>query len=90
MMPDQAKSKPKGKPRNTKPGRPPFLKDARKERDGEKIGGGFFVFRRTKGTGRIRVPEWPFEHPDRQSASDECDRLAKQYPGEKFVIGVIE
>ena len=82
--------KPKGQKRNTQPGRPPYLKDPRKEREGEKIGGGFFVFRRTGGTGRIRVPEWPFEHPTRESAEAERDRLSNLYFGEKFVIGVVE
>jgi hypothetical protein len=80
----------RGKPRNTKPGRPPFLADPRKERPGETIGGGFFVFRRTAKTGRIRVPEWPFEHPNRAAAEAERDRLASMHPNETFVVGETE
>lgn len=79
-------TKPKGKPRNTKPGRPPYLADPRKERDHETIGGGHFVFRRTKNTGRIRAPEWPFEHPTLDAAQAERDRLAEKFPGENFVV----
>lgn len=57
-----------------------------KTRNGEKIGGGWWVFRRGDDTGRVRVPVWPYEHGSHESACDEAIRLAKQYPGEMFVI----
>ena len=79
---------PKKKPqkRNAQPGRPGFLADARKERPGEKIGGGFFVFRRSSKARRVRTPEFPFEHPSIESAVAERDRLAQRHPKETFVI----
>lgn len=80
-------AKPKtGKKRNTQPGRPGFLKDARDSRPGEKIGGGHFVFRRASRCGRIRAPEWPFEHPTLEAAQVERDRLLALHPGEKFIV----
>ena len=75
--------------RNNQAGRPPFLDDVRKERDGEKIGGGYFIFRRGKGSGRIRAPEYPFEHPTEQAARDELERLRQQYPNEIFQIAQV-
>lgn len=55
-------------------------------RDGEKIGGGFFVFRRGKRTGRVACGALPFEHANMMAAIRECDRLAALHPGEKFVV----
>lgn len=72
--------------RNKQPGAPAFLSDARKEREGEKIGGGFFVFRRGRKSGRIRAPEWPFEHPTFEAAFAEMERLKEQYPTSKFAV----
>lgn len=74
------------KRRNIKPGAGEWLKDARDTREGEEIGGGHFVFRRTSRTGRCRLSEWPFEHPTFQAACDERDRLAEKYPKDKFVV----
>lgn len=71
---------------DARPGAPPPLPDARHARPGEFIGGGWFVFRRTRGTGRIRVPEWPFEHQTRELAQAEADRLAARHPGETFAV----
>lgn len=71
--------------RNSQPGAT-FLKDARIERPGEKIGGGFFVFRRGRGSGRIRASEWPFEHPTLGEARAEAQRLAEKHPGQKFDV----
>ena len=79
-----AETKPKR--RNTRPGAPGFLEDPRDSREGEKIGGGFFVFRRTGRTGRIRPPEWPFEHPTLEAAQAEAARLAEKHPKERFVV----
>jgi len=55
---------------------------------GEKIGGGFFVFRRGKKTGRIAVKRnaMPFEHPSYESAKQEVARLERENLGEKFSI----
>lgn len=57
-------------------------------RPGEKIGGGFFVFRRGKKTGRVgvRPATTPFEHPDFYAAKAEANRLAKKHRGERFVV----
>lgn len=74
------------KRRNTRPGTPPFLSDLRQERPGELIGGGFIVIRRGNRTGRLRVPEWPFEHPTLEAAMAECDRLSEAHPGEVFEV----
>jgi hypothetical protein len=59
-----------------------------KPRPGEKVGGGFFVFRRGKKTGRVSVRPGtlPFEHADFYAAKAEAQRLAKKHPGEKFVV----
>lgn len=64
-----------------------YLEDPTKERDGEQIGGGFFVFRRGTTTGRIRPSKlWPFEHPTLASAEAEAQRLANLWPGQTFAI----
>lgn len=57
-----------------------------KPRDGEKIGGGFLVFRRGKRSKRVRAAAFPFEHPSLMKAIAECERLAAAYPGERYVI----
>ena len=61
---------------------------AERTSSGEKIGGGFFVYRRGKKTGRIgvRLSTVPFEHPNLESAQIEVRRLSELSPGEKFVI----
>lgn len=71
---------------NTKPGAPCALADPRKARPLEHIGGGYFVFRRTAGTGRIRVPEWPFEWQTQALAEAEAARLTALHPGESFEV----
>ena len=56
-------------------------------RDGEVIGGGWFVFRRGKKTGRISGSSTlPFEHPTFADAAKEAGRLSRQHPGESFVV----
>ena len=72
--------------RNKQAGAPKRWKDRRIERDGEKIGGGFFIFRRGRDSGRIRMPQWPFEHPSIEAARTEQARLSVEYPDETFVI----
>lgn len=62
------------------------IKDARTARKGEQIGGGYFVFRRGDGTGRIRPSPWPFEHPTICAAKREADKLAKMQPGYQFDV----
>lgn len=59
-----------------------------KQRKGETIGGGFFVFRRGKKTGRVgcKTPWMPFEHPAKSAAIAEADRLGRRYPGETFEV----
>lgn len=76
----------KGKKRNTQAGHPAFLADARVERSGEKIGGGFFVLRRGGKSGRVRCPEFPFEHPSLDAAMAEAERLRAKYPDERFQV----
>ena len=56
-------------------------------RRNEKIGGGHFVFRRGKRTGRVGIKtSLPFEHPDFDSAMSEARRLAAVNPGETFEV----
>lgn len=62
------------------------MRNPAKSRPGEEIGGGFFVFRRGRRTGRIR-PSWlAFEHPGLEAACAEADRLAMLHPGRAFVV----
>lgn len=62
----------------------------KKPRPGEAIGGGFFVFRRGDGTGRVRPSPWPFEHANRAAAEAEAKRLAAKMPGYRFdVLAVV-
>lgn len=63
-----------------------FLKKPREARKDEVIGGGYFVFRRGEGTGRIRPSAWPFEHPTICAAKREADKLAKTQPGYQFDV----
>lgn len=55
---------------------------------GEKIGGGYFVMARHKGTGRVLASPSgvPFEHPDRGSAEREMLRLAGLHTGTTFCV----
>jgi hypothetical protein len=56
-------------------------------RRGEQIGGGWFVFRRGKRTGRIGIrTQLPFEHPTREAALTEARRLADLTPGETYQV----
>lgn len=63
-----------------------WLKNPRKPRKEEVIGGGYFVFRRGDDTGRIRPSNWPFEHPTLDAARREAAKLAAQNPGYRFDI----
>ncbi|WP_421565710.1 hypothetical protein [Ochrobactrum sp. EDr1-4] len=56
-------------------------------RKNEVIGGGFFVFRRGKLTGRVSVAtSLPYEHGSFEQALAEAARLAKLCPGETFEV----
>ncbi len=67
--------------------RPAFNRPAPKRpRPGEVVGGGFIVARLGGKTGRIRASQWPFEHPSRESAEAEAQKLAAQMPKERFVV----
>lgn len=57
-----------------------------KQRKNEKIGGGFFVFRRNPETGRVAPGSLPHEHPTRDAAVTEATRLAMQNRGATFVV----
>lgn len=60
-------------------------------RPGEKIGGGFFVFRRGDFANRIRISDLPFEHPNYESAQKEAERLSAANPGMRYdVLGVLD
>lgn len=62
---------------------------AKRAAKGELVGGGFFVFRRGKRTGRVAIAlanHLPFEHASRESAEAEASRLAGLTPGERFVV----
>ena len=59
---------------------------------GEKIGGGYFVFRRHSSSGRIEInPKLglPFEHPNQASALLEAQRLATLCPGKRFCVAQV-
>lgn len=58
---------------------------AKSNRKGEVIGGGCFVFRRCRRTGRVTNNGFPFEHPDYASAVREAARLAK-LTGDTFEV----
>jgi hypothetical protein len=62
------------------------LKNPRKARIGETIGGGFFVFRRGDGTNRIRPSQWPFEYGLLSEAIREADKLSAANPGYEFMV----
>jgi hypothetical protein len=72
--------------RDTRPGSPEPLTDPRQARPGEEIGAGYLVFRRGGGSGRIRTPEYPFEHPSLAAALTECNRLSAAHPGHRFEV----
>lgn len=56
-------------------------------RRNEVIGGGFFVFRRDKQTGRVSVATTlPYEHGSFEQALAEATRLAKLCPGETYEV----
>jgi hypothetical protein len=56
-------------------------------RTNEVIGGGFFVFRRGKHTGRVSVATTlPYEHGSFEQALAEATRLAKLCPGETYEV----
>lgn len=54
-------------------------------RKGEVIGGGCFVFRRCRRTGRVFNGGMPYEHADYASAVREAARLAK-LTGDTFEV----
>ena len=59
-----------------------------KNRKGECVGGGYFVYRRGKKTGRIgcKYNALPFEHDSYESAHTEAKRLAGKHIGETFIV----
>ena len=63
-----------------------FWKDKRNARMNETIGGGFIVAKRGRDSGRVRMPQWPFEHATFEGARDEAQRLAVKHPGQQFVV----
>jgi len=65
-----------------------WFKDGRPE---EKIGGGYFVFRRHRGSQRIAPAKLPFEYSTIEAASAQADKLAYMFPGQKFdILQVVE
>lgn len=64
----------------TTPGKP------RMKREGEKVGAGFFVFRRGRTSKRIKMSFIPFEHPTLESAHAEAERLCALHPGQTFEV----
>jgi hypothetical protein len=80
MLKPDHKAKKHGRP---KPGRA-----IKKPRRGEKLGGGFFVFRRGEH-GRVTPNGMPFEHPDDGAALAEAARLSVEVGGDFEVYGRI-
>lgn len=67
-----------------------YLRDPKKPRQDETIGGGAFVFKRGQETGRIRPSQWPFEHATVEAAKAQAELLAQKYPGVRFdVVAVV-
>lgn len=60
--------------------------DERRARPGEIVGGGFFVFRRGRSTGRIKVPSVPFEFGSIAEAGAEAQRRERSGDGAIFDI----
>ena len=63
-------------------------------RRNEKVGGGYFVFKRGRRTGRIKTGhilagKMPFEHPDLESATNEAARLAVEHGGHYSVFAEV-
>lgn len=63
-------------------------------RRNEKIGGGYFVFKRGRRTGRIKTGhimagKIPFEHGSLESALDEAARLAVEFGGRYSVFAEV-
>ena len=61
-------------------------------RTNEEIGGGYFIFRRGRSTGRIKTGyikhgKVPFEHPNHHAALTEAKRLADLYGGDYDIVG---
>lgn len=63
-----------------------WLRNPKQPREGEVIGGGFFVFRRGDSTNRIRPSMWPYEHGTRESAEKMAAAHAQQFPGYRFDV----
>ena len=60
----------------------------KKQRKNECIGGGHFVFKRNKISGRIHPNNYAFEHPNHASALNEAERLHKEDGGRYDVVSV--
>lgn len=65
---------------------PEAIERLKKSREGEQIGGGFFVFRRGRRSNRVWPSKLPFEHPSLAAALAERDRLAALFPDRTFVV----
>lgn len=63
-----------------------WLKNPKKARKSETIGGGWWVFRRDDSTGRISPSIWPFEYGNEDDAADQAARLARENPGQVFIV----
>lgn len=63
-----------------------WLKNPRQPREGETIGGGYFVFRRGEETNRIRPAQWPFEYASVEEALKQAHKLALENPGFRFIV----
>lgn len=78
--PKEAKSKNKKKSKWQQDGCP-----ARSEL-GERIGGGWFIFKRDPKTGRIRPSFTPFEYPSKKLATEQAHHLSKSSDGAEFAV----
>lgn len=55
------------------------------QRKNERIGGGHFVFKRNKKSGRIHPNNYAFEHPNHTAALKEAERLHRE-TGDRYDV----
>jgi hypothetical protein len=62
------------------------IRQGKKLRAGEKIGGGFIIASRMGELDRIIFSRVPFEHETLEDAQARAERLAKQNPDRRYIV----